>query len=319
MNHEKNELPANKSAFILASESYRRLVLALLDAAQTSGARGDYLKLAAIEVLKSARADWVDIRVRQQEHYSRCLFSGQHSKPDMTRNLACTMEPDGGFFTIDQDDPPLFGEVAKGHFDPSRCGFSTRGSAWANHLPSQDGSDCSDGYLGEMLRGPKGERFGSSVLIPLIHQDAHAGLLRIAWSSPDVLSEKAVPALEDWAQALVRIFFQRMSVVALRERVKELTCLYGIARVLEQRDLSVENMLAQVVELLPPAWQYPEITSSRIVLGQQPYLSRGFVEGRQKQAADILIAGQRRGQIEVFYWEDRPTMEEGLFSEKSAA
>ena len=53
-------------------------------------------------------------------------------------------------------------------------------------------------------------------------------------------------------------------VAALRERVKELTCLYGIAQIAGQPGASLNEILQGIAELLPPAWQYPEITFAKI-------------------------------------------------------
>jgi nitrate/nitrite-specific signal transduction histidine kinase len=48
---------------------------------------------------------------------------------------------------------------------------------------------------------------------------------------------------------------------SLTERVKELNCLYTISRVFENEALSLEEMLQGVINSVPPAWQYPEITA----------------------------------------------------------
>jgi len=52
----------------------------------------------------------------------------------------------------------------------------------------------------------------------------------------------------------------------LGERVKELNCLYGIANLVEQQDVSLEEILQGTVNLIPPSWQYPEITCARIII-----------------------------------------------------
>jgi two-component system NtrC family sensor kinase len=100
---------------------------------------------------------------------------------------------------------------------------------------------------------------------------------------------------------------------ALRERVKELTCLYGIARVTARSDLAVEVVVQQVVELLPPAWQYPEIASARIVLDGCDYPSLGFREAEIRQVASIIVRDLPRGAVEVHYAEERPAEAEGAF------
>jgi hypothetical protein len=57
----------------------------------------------------------------------------------------------------------------------------------------------------------------------------------------------------------------------LSERVKELKCLYGISRLFEVKNASIDNTLQSVVNLIPSAWQYPEITCSRIRLKKAEY------------------------------------------------
>jgi len=101
--------------------------------------------------------------------------------------------------------------------------------------------------------------------------------------------------------------------LALRERVKELTCLYGIAQIAGRPDISLEEILQSVVELLPSAWQYPEIASARITLDNTVHQTAGFQEAGQKQAAEIVVGGRPRGAVEVVYAEQKPELDEGPF------
>lgn len=103
------------------------------------------------------------------------------------------------------------------------------------------------------------------------------------------------------------------SMAALRERVKELTCLYGIARAAERSDLSLAELIQNIVELLPPAWQYPEITSARITLEDCTYKTAVFREATHRQSAKIVVKGETLGAVEVRYAEEMPTLDEGPF------
>lgn len=100
---------------------------------------------------------------------------------------------------------------------------------------------------------------------------------------------------------------------ALRERVKELTCLYGIAQIAGRPGISLEEILQGIVELLPSAWQYPEIATGRITLDGTEYKTARFHEARQKQSADIVVGGRSRGAIEIDYAEQKPELDEGPF------
>ena len=101
--------------------------------------------------------------------------------------------------------------------------------------------------------------------------------------------------------------------LALRERVKELTCLYGIAQIAGRPGMSLEEVLQGVVELLPSAWQYPEIASARITLDNTVHQTARFQEAGQKQTADIVVGDQPRGAVEIVYTEQKPEIDEGPF------
>lgn len=101
--------------------------------------------------------------------------------------------------------------------------------------------------------------------------------------------------------------------IALKERVKELTCLYGIARIAEQLEIPLGEILKSIVELLPQGWQYPEITHSRIILDENSYITPGFQHTQYTQKSDIFTNGTLRGRVEIGYLENKPERDEGPF------
>lgn len=106
---------------------------------------------------------------------------------------------------------------------------------------------------------------------------------------------------------------------ALRERIKELNCLYAVAQLAELHSMSLEDFLQGVVDVLPPSWQYPEITCARIEFEDSCYTSRGFRVSRWKQHADILVHGAAVGRVEVCYAKKRPEDYEGPFLREERA
>ena len=105
----------------------------------------------------------------------------------------------------------------------------------------------------------------------------------------------------------------RAEYAALRERVKELTCLYSLAQLAAGPGATLEKVFQGSAELLPAAWQYPEVAAARIVFDGQAYATAGFREGCRKQAAAIVLGGRSRGVVEVVYTEPRPDCDEGPF------
>jgi len=100
---------------------------------------------------------------------------------------------------------------------------------------------------------------------------------------------------------------------ALRERVKELGCLYRINQIFEGAIGSPDEVFQRIAELIPPAWQYPEIASARIVLDGKRYETPGFNEGCPRQTCAVIVDTKCRGAVDVIYREARPILDEGPF------
>ncbi|MBW1822910.1 MAG: PAS domain S-box protein [Deltaproteobacteria bacterium] len=102
-----------------------------------------------------------------------------------------------------------------------------------------------------------------------------------------------------------RLLNERFELI---ERNKELTCLYGIAQVVENSKATLPEILQSVIEieLIPPAFQFPEITSSRIQIDQQIYSTPGFKKSNQKLTEKLIIQGRKRGAVEIIYSEKHP-------------
>jgi PAS domain S-box-containing protein len=99
----------------------------------------------------------------------------------------------------------------------------------------------------------------------------------------------------------------------LGERVKELNCLYSISHLVEKPNISFEEALQEMVNLIPFSWQYPEVTCARLTLQEQTFTTDNFNETVWKQASDIIVHGEWIGTLEVIYLEERPESDEGPF------
>ncbi|MEE4351375.1 MAG: LuxR C-terminal-related transcriptional regulator [Desulfatiglans sp.] len=100
---------------------------------------------------------------------------------------------------------------------------------------------------------------------------------------------------------------------ALRERIKELNCLYGIAQLAERHSNSIENLLQELVTFLPFSWQYPEITRARIVFKGKTYKSKGFRVTQWRQSSRIFMYNEPVGEVSIFYLRECPPADEGPF------
>ncbi|MEM0492602.1 MAG: PEP/pyruvate-binding domain-containing protein, partial [Candidatus Thermoplasmatota archaeon] len=99
----------------------------------------------------------------------------------------------------------------------------------------------------------------------------------------------------------------------LKERVKELNCFYSITKIIRNRKLSVDEALKQVVESLPSAWQYPEITCARIKINNKEYKTSNFKKTQWVMESDIVVNDKKTGVLEICCLENKPIAYEGPF------
>jgi len=107
--------------------------------------------------------------------------------------------------------------------------------------------------------------------------------------------------------------------IALRERIKELNCLYGLSRLAERHFDSMDNLLRDLVDLLPFSWQFPEITCARIIFREQIFKSRGFRTTEWRLSSQVYMYNEPVGEVEIFYLEECPPADEGPFLSEERA
>src|SRR4030066_2287082 len=99
----------------------------------------------------------------------------------------------------------------------------------------------------------------------------------------------------------------------LRERAKELNCMYEVQELLSAPEISIEEVCQGIIHALPPGWQYPDVCGGQIVFGSKVYQTPLFEESPWVQSATIYIQDQDVGKISVCYTEERPASDEGPF------
>ncbi len=99
----------------------------------------------------------------------------------------------------------------------------------------------------------------------------------------------------------------------LGERVKELSCMFNVMHIIRAED-GINDVLQAIVRQLPPGWQYPEITCARLRMDDQVFTTAVFQESPWVQHCPIMVNGEERGSIDVFYTEESPELDEGPFS-----
>ncbi len=95
----------------------------------------------------------------------------------------------------------------------------------------------------------------------------------------------------------------------LRERTKELRCIYGTSKIMEET-IDLDKAFSEVLKIIPPAYQFPELACARIIYNGKEYKTKNFKNTAWGQSAIIKISNKKVGAVEVFYLEKRPFLVE---------
>ena len=98
----------------------------------------------------------------------------------------------------------------------------------------------------------------------------------------------------------------------LRERVKEVTVLHATMELLQHDRGGTADLLQAITDLIPLAWQYPEIAAARLVFGESEFKTSNFSDTPWRQSAQFSTS-REYGLIEVAYLRDSPSEAEGPF------
>ncbi|MBU1985036.1 hypothetical protein KJ815_11585, partial [bacterium] len=195
-------------------------------------------------------------------------------------------------------------------------GFLTAGgSLWTDdvrHLPPA--------LLPESLPTLRsGKSIRSLAIFPFLYTERNRGIVLIASGQPRLVAVEQIALHEGVVQILGLASAHRRAQWALGERVKELSCLYEIAQIVDKPEWTRAEKLQRIIDLLPPALQHPDVAAARIDLDHATYLTSMYRAGRYREQTSIIVKGRKRGTLEIIYIEGKPEHAEGPFLKEEAA
>ena len=257
-------------------------------------------------VLRFSGCDAVELWLKDRGKYCRVEVK-RRSRPSAPEEIDLSLEDGTNGLTS------LCRDIILGRIRLAPPVFTMNGCLWIQNarkpLPGLPRTGRRSSLPVERIPAP----YRSLGILPLQVDQDNMGILLLKSRRTNDFKREAIELFEHLAQNLGTILAYRHAQVNLRERVKELTCLYEIARLAARTGGSLEQTLQRISELLPAAWLYPEMTCARILLDGHSYATPAFKEGKQRQVAPIVVGGKERGVVEVTYIEDRPRLDEGPF------
>ena len=298
----------------------REVVRRLLVNASRDSSRLEFLREACDVLREFSGCEAVELRLAEagMTHGCRVVTSGGGDAaaacgPASPDERAVT---DSGTVSVPDR---LLAAVLEGNFAAAAPFFTRGGSFWTGDTaspilirespPLRERSPKSDHPRTLVVGG----EFLSLALIPVPLAGAARAVLSLGSRQRDFFDKEDVQLYEAVAELLGVALGQRDRQWALRERVKELTCLAGVGRALQEPGLGLDEALSRVVDLLPASAQYPESASARVVLDDRVIATAGFRETPWRETAGIVAHGRPRGTVELVYGQRLPDADEAVF------
>ncbi|RJP39837.1 MAG: hypothetical protein C4547_03180 [Phycisphaerales bacterium] len=242
-------------------------------------------------------------------HFSRCdRLDVWLQNPDFTFRWAAEAGPPERFGYDPQGAHEcaavgrLVEAVSRGELDRAAPCMTRHGSFWTGDLTGVlRALDISVEAGGADLASMR-----SVLIVPFDLNTADRGTLLLGSAAADFFSAESIELFESVAQTLALAIADRRAQASLRERVKELGCLYQISQINADTDQPEEARLQRIVERLPAAWQYPESAVARIELRGRVYETGPVAGAAHRMEAPIVIGGKPCGRVEVAYRSHRP-------------
>lgn len=161
----------------------------------------------------------------------------------------------------------------------------------------------------------KARKYGisASIVLPLNFNDGTYGAINIYSGETEAFDgheagilDRVAKNLSLAAQNIRSEKERRKTKYLLRERVKELTTIYKVNKVLQNQHLPIDTLFSDIVRILPGGWQYPDICAAKIIFNDQVYQTPNYISAPVSQVAHFNLIDGSTGLIEVVYTKDLP-------------
>jgi len=312
MTQEPPKQHARKPSIHKPPEDFRSLSIRILHYANRGVSLIPFLRQLTKIILEFSGCDAVELRISD----SGILYHARATRRPEKNFHFNIIDPAGNGSRKKDIAAPILDElctmVAGGRLDPSTPQVTRNGSLWISDtdkpvalMAADDEDKAESRKLDEIYK--------SMAMIPFVQEDESVGLLCLMSLEKYYLTENEIELYETIAQTLGLAIADRRARAECHERVKELSCLYGIANLSAARELNIDDLLRETVKLLPPAWQFPEIASARIILDDKTFATGNFCESPWFLSSPVVVNEKIRGSVEVGYCKERPFLHEGPF------
>ncbi len=183
---------------------------------------------------------------------------------------------------------------------PAAAALESRAAVISNDLATDPSFHWKDEALRRGLR--------ALAVFPLQPRGRPVGVLMIYGDQPGFFRDEEVIVLEELAGTISFAVESADNerersrlLTALNERVKELTALHRVSRVLQQNRTVDTALLAEIVAAIPEGWRAPDLCAARLRWEGMEAATPGWAETPHRLEAPLAAGEGHRGTIEVAY------------------
>ncbi len=310
---DRNQMPDKLTKMRETENKFRKLYHQILEFATSDFPWIDFLKEISSILVDFSNSDTIILwltKENEKHKYkeiksSKNSFSFRIVSEKSNKNIEAR--------SADSVTCSFYNELFNGKPDSNLPWLTKSGSLWINDIEDLYKENIKTQSNLEYLFNIDKKNYQSILFIPINVGIIKIGVIQIMSRKKNFLTKEEIKYYEEFVQTMGLVIINQRAQAALRERVKELTCLYGISQAVEKHGTSLENIFNDTANLLPPAWQYPSTTQARILIDGVSYTTPGYKIGVHCQKADIMVKNKIRGQVEVWYTIEKFHLDEGPF------
>ncbi len=281
-----------------------KLSHSILQAALEGTPKTDFLK-NILKILKDfTKCDSLILRIKQDKLFYQCELKMEPDTRYHFETLNCLYKEKEHFIPCCYDERGLeiiCSYISRRSIELNPPYFTSKGSFYTGDSAKSFEIKVTRGSEKEQKKITIGGKYKSLAFLPFSIEGINNGILILKNLKKDYFSSKDIYLYESMCTILGDAIIHQQAQATLRERVKEISCLYEIAQIVKKPGVSLIDIFNRIVELLPPAWQYPELTYARIIVDNKEYSSSKIEDAPHKLSANIVLRDETRGSVEVGY------------------
>jgi PAS domain S-box-containing protein len=122
----------------------------------------------------------------------------------------------------------------------------------------------------------------------------------------DVINSNRLIIFQNRGQWIVRGKQESDVHVTLSKRIKELHCLYEIARTSGRPDITLDERLIEIAKIIPQGFNHSHNVYSRISIEEGEFRSANYRDTKYKLKSDIYVHSIKSGSVEIGYLQFSP-------------